>query len=382
MTYHGNYVFEGYQILNQGISYQGYFKSGNTGVTASKWSPVYTTNFTGALSCNLSDTAWLGTATVPTGSSVVFVFWETIAGADRTSPTVLHGRRGWFEIAVTNGATYDIYPVVAATDLLHTYTDNMPDRYGDLEYEYSFHYSDVLNEIYECEPFNWCMNTYPFTCQYTPSTILMSHESSIYGQQIFATVTSIRETLTFKPDGGYTQRTQSPTTTDFTHSFNTFQRSRLVRTLEYQVGGVYYPDTLYSGTLFQYQIIGDFFVELIIKDPAWYDINVYKDRDFKLKLLTDRVDFWTFKAQIKESFKSPTILAEFDIEVNKDEEYLELSLDYETTSNLLNDVSIDSSSTSTNKTLVWDLKIVNPVYRTYNLIHGNCYVHNTTTRGD
>lgn len=377
---HRNYFFSGNVILNQGVSYQGFFKSGNTGVTADKWSPVYTNGWTGALECNLGDTEWLGTATVPTGSKVVWVFWETVAGNDRTAPAVLFGRRGWFEMTVVAGQDYTIYPVIALTDIIQTYSDNMPIRYGDLDYDYSFHYSSVLNDTYECPPFNWCMATYPFTCQYTPSTITMYHTTSVYGQQIFANFTSIRETLTFQPDGEYIQRTQSATTTDFTHAFSTYQRSRLIRTLEYSVGGVWYSDTLYPDVWRSSQIIGDYFVELVIKDPGRYDLNLYRDRDFKIRFNTDRVDFWTFKAHIKETYGSTTKLAEFDIEVNFDDEYIELSLDADTVNSLIEEAVLGVRSTTSVKTLVWDLKIVNPVYRTYSLIRGNCYVNGTVTR--
>lgn len=380
MEAHGEYVFQGNIILNQAISYQGFFKSGNTGVTPDKWGPVYTTNFVGQISCNLGDPEWLGASAVPIGSSVVFVFWETLAGSDRTAPAVLHGRRGWFERSVYPGQDYTIYPVVALTDIVETYSDNMPTRYGDLDYDYTFNYSSIINETYECVPFVWCLSVSPYTCEYTPSTITMSHEATKYGEQMFATISGIRETLTFQPDGGYIQRTQSSGVTTFEHSFSTYQRSMLIRSLEYNVDGVWYEDTLYPDVWRQTQIIENFFVELVIGTPGIYDINLFRDRDFSIKINTDRVDFWTFKAQIKESFGSPTILAEFDIDVNFDDEYLEISLDADTVNSLVDEAVFDLSSVTSKKTLVWDLKIVNPVYRTYSLVRGNCYVNGTITR--
>lgn len=380
MYLHGNYYFEGTIILNQGVSYQGYFHSGNTGVTPHKWSRVYTNGWTGALSCNLGDEDWLGTATVPTGSSVVFVFWETIAGDDRTDPAVLHGRRCWYEVSVVAGGDYVLYPVLALTDLLETYSDNMPSWYGDLDYDYDFSYVDTWNETYECPPFNWCLSVPPFTCQYTPSTLTMSHEDTKYGEQMFATISSIRETLTFQPDGGYIQRLQTDSTTNFTHSFSTYNRSRLIRTIEYNVGGTWYPDTLYPDVWRQSQIIENYFVELIIKSPAIYDIELYRDRDFKLKFNTDKVDYWTFKAHIKESYGNTNKLAEFTIDVNFVDEYIELSLDADTVSGLIDEAVLGVRSTTSKKTLVWDLKIVNPVYRTYSIVRGNCYLNGSVTR--
>ena len=197
---------------------------------------------------------------------------------------------------------------------------------------------------------------------------------------MYATISGIRETLTFQPDGGFIQRTQSSGVTTFEHSFSTYQRSMLIRSLEYNVGGVWYEDTLYPDVWRQTQIIENFFVELVIGTPGIYDINLFRDRDFSIKINTDRVDFWTFKAQIKESYSSPTILAEFDIDVNFDDEYLEISLDADTVNSLVDEAVFDLSSVTSKKTLVWDLKIVNPVYRTYNLVTGNCYVNGTITR--
>jgi hypothetical protein len=365
-------------IQNQAIHYQGYFRSGDTGVTPHTWSPVYTSGWRGQVDCNLGDADWLDTATVPAGSSVVFVFWESLAGTDRTDPAVLFGRRGWYEIDIGGFDTYNVYPMLAQTLFTNTYSDDMPARYGTLNFEYNFSFSDVVRDTYLLEPFFW-YNQMTGTSQYTDETITISHEPTIYGEQMFATVDSIRETLTFS-DGDFTQRTQSPTTTNFTHEFVSFQRSRLVRTLEYEVGGVFYSDTLYPNTVRQTMIIHKYFIEYVIRNPAILDIDLYRDRDFKLKLLTDRVDFWTFKAQIRENFSSSTVLAEFNIDVDEVNEYVELSLDADTTRALIDDVSIGFNTNLTRETFVWGLKVVNPLNRTYTLIQGNCYVYRTVTR--
>lgn len=366
-------------ILNRVIHYQGYFNSATPGTVPSKWSPVYTTGFKGEIDVYLGDDDWLGDVEFNPLSNVIFVLWETIAGDDRTAPEVLHGRRGWFDTGYLTGSFKKIYPLLGLTQLTPTYSDDMPSRYGDLNYEYNFSYSDVLTETFVLPEFIWCLNTAPYVCAYTEDPITMSHTSTAEGQQIFADVDSIRETLTFT-DGDYIQRTQSATTTNFTHEFNDFLQSKLVRTLEYEVDGVFYPDTLYPNVIRQNQILDNYFIDYMIKDPGVYDINIYRDRDFKLKLKTDTVDFWTFKARIKENFKSDTVLAEFDIEINDEEEYLELSLDADTTRALIDDITIDAGSVSSVKTLVWDLKIVTPIYKTYSLIYGNCYVNRTVTR--
>lgn len=382
-TYNGRYYcVNPSQIQNYAIYYQGYFNSASPAVTPSKWSPVYTTGAKGQISCNLGDADWLGpTASVNQLSTVVFVFWEAKAGNDRTNPAVLHTKRGWIETSWLLGSSMSIYPLLAFTPIHYIYSDDMPERYGSQYQTYNFHYSSTNPTTYECDIFRYYLPYYPFTSYNTPKAITMSQVDTKYSQQLFPTIDSIRETLTFS-DGDYKQRTLSATTTDFTHSFDSFTSSKLVRTVEYEVGGVYYPDTIYSGSIWQDMIIETFFSEYNIKKPAVYDIKVYRDRDFKIRINTDRVDYWTFRAQIKEKYNSTTALATFDITINQEEEYLELYLDADTTRELIDDITIGVNVTSSIKTLVWDLKFVTPTGKTYNFVKGNCYVYRTITRGE
>jgi hypothetical protein len=74
------------------------------------------------------------------------------------------------------------------------------------------------------------------------------------------------------------------------------------------------------------------------------------------------------------------MLAEFNIDVDEVNEYVELSLDADTTRALIDDVSIGFNTNLTRETFVWGLKVVNPLNRTYTLIQGNCYVYRTVTR--
>jgi hypothetical protein len=255
----------------------------------------------------------------------------------------------------------------------------MPPRYGELDFDYDFEYSSVLEETYTCNNM-FFYNQITGEYQNTNQDITMSHESSKYGEDVFATVSGIRETLTFTLDDTEVQRTLSSGITNFTYSFSNYNRSKLVRTLEYLIDGVYYSDDLYPNVVRQDQIIANYFIELIIKEPAIYDISVYRDRDFKLKIETDLVDYFTYKARIKESPSSTTVLAEFDIDIDEVNEYIELSLSADTTRELIDDIVLDLGSSNSKKKLVWDLKITNPVNRTFNLIQGDCYVYRTVTR--
>lgn len=120
----------------------------------------------------------------------------------------------------------------------------------------------------------------------------------------------------------------------------------------------------------------------VITTPGEYDIHLYIDRDFKLRLNTSVVDGSTFEAQIRQSVNTTTVLADFDIEVNEVDNYLEVSLSAETTSTLVNSNLINLGSISTIITYAWDLRLTNDVGNTYNLVRGKCYVHRTATKGD
>jgi hypothetical protein len=123
-------------------------------------------------------------------------------------------------------------------------------------------------------------------------------------------------------------------------------------------------------------------MSIVITNPGEYDIHLYSDRDFKLRLNTTTVSGSTFEAQIRSSVNTPTVLADFNIEVNEVDNYLELSLDSTDVSSLINSNIINLGSISTTVTYAWDLQITNDVGNTFNLINGNCYIHRTVTKGE
>lgn len=123
-------------------------------------------------------------------------------------------------------------------------------------------------------------------------------------------------------------------------------------------------------------------MSIVITNPGEYDVHLYSDRDFKLKLNTTTVSGSTFEAQIRNSVNTPTVLADFNIEVNEVDNYLELSLDSTDVSSLINSNIINLGSISTTVTYAWDLRITNDVGNTFNFINGNCYIHRTVTKGE
>lgn len=120
----------------------------------------------------------------------------------------------------------------------------------------------------------------------------------------------------------------------------------------------------------------------VITNPGEYDIHLYVNRDFKLRLNTSVVDGSTFEAQIRQSVNTTEVLADFDIEVNEVGDYLELSLSSEVTSTLVNSNIVNLSSISTTITYTWDLRLINDIGNAFNLVYGNCYVHRTVTKGE
>jgi hypothetical protein len=363
------------------IYYQGYYYSSDPATTPHKWSSVYTTGYQGQIDCNLGDTDWLGpTAVTRTGDKVVLVFWEKKAGTDRTNQEVLFGRRGFVELSIGASGTHTIYPLIALTYIKRTYSDNLPESFGELDYSYEFNYSDDWDKTYDSGPLVF-YNRATFKDQYVDNTIVVSHEDSIYGEQIFPIVTDIKETLIFEPDGDFTERSQSTTTTTFNHSFTNYNRSYLRLYLEYEVGGVYYSAPTWSSSLNRdYTTVETYFIDTIIKTPGEYDISVYRDRSFRLKITTSSVDYLEFKAVIKESFSSSTILATFDIDVDTVNNYLELSLPSTVTETLLEDPVFNASSVNSLKSLVWDLKVTTPVGNKYTMLFGNANIYRSVTR--
>lgn len=118
--------------------------------------------------------------------------------------------------------------------------------------------------------------------------------------------------------------------------------------------------------------------DTIIKSPAEYDINIYRDRDFLLKVTTDLVGSVDFEGGLWDS--SGTILETFVITEYTGDGYIELSLDSDTTNNLINELTLTLGSINTYRNLYWDLSIINTSGTKYSLIEGNCRVKRTVSK--
>ncbi len=119
-------------------------------------------------------------------------------------------------------------------------------------------------------------------------------------------------------------------------------------------------------------------VDTIIKSPAEYDINIYRDRDFLLKVTTSLVGIVTFEAGLWDT--TGLNVATFTIIENVAGGYIELSLDSNITNDLIDDITITLGSIKTYRTLLWDLSLINTSGTTYSLIKGNCFVKRTVSK--
>ena len=119
-------------------------------------------------------------------------------------------------------------------------------------------------------------------------------------------------------------------------------------------------------------------VDTIIKSPANYDISIYRDRDFLLKVTTSLVGLVTFEAGVWDT--SGLNVATFTITEYVDDGYIELSLDSSITNNLIEDITITLGSIKTYRTLIWDLSLINTSGTTYSLIKGDCIVKRTVSK--
>ena len=119
-------------------------------------------------------------------------------------------------------------------------------------------------------------------------------------------------------------------------------------------------------------------VDTIIKSPANYDISIYRDRDFLLKVTTSLVGLVTFEAGVWDT--SGLNVATFTITEYVDDGYIELSLDSSITNNLIEDITITLGSIKTYRTLIWDLSLINTSGTTYSLIKGDCIDKRTVSK--
>jgi len=125
----------------------------------------------------------------------------------------------------------------------------------------------------------------------------------------------------------------------------------------------------------------------MLSQPINQDLDIYRDRDFKNTYeLTDGddklIDFtgWSFKAQIRPTYNSDILIAEFDVSWSLEFSTVVISLTDDTTINItaINPIKLGSSTSSTN--MVWDLVATNNAGERYGLLTGKVIFHETVTR--
>lgn len=127
----------------------------------------------------------------------------------------------------------------------------------------------------------------------------------------------------------------------------------------------------------------------MINSPAQYDIDVYQDRDFSIsfiikdesEILVDISD-WTCTAQIRPTYDSDTLIADFI--VNQDDELSRITLSLTDTTTLAIEAEnpIDANSTTTSTNMVWDLvaSTTGPPAERFSVITGIVNFNETVTR--
>lgn len=127
----------------------------------------------------------------------------------------------------------------------------------------------------------------------------------------------------------------------------------------------------------------------MINNPAQYDIDVYQDRDFSITfIIKDQsgvlvdIDDWTCTAQIRPTYDSTTLIANFT--VTKDAPTSQITLALSDTITLAIDAEnpITAGSTTTSTNMVWDLVVdsTGPPTERFTLITGICNFNETVTR--
>ena len=127
----------------------------------------------------------------------------------------------------------------------------------------------------------------------------------------------------------------------------------------------------------------------MIVNPANYDLDVYKDRDFsKVIYIQDNeetaidITDWTFAAQIRPTYSSETLVADFTITVSGTAGKITLTLDDSVTEVIDTSPVIVIGSTTTTTNMVWDLITLDNVGDRYSIVEGKCTIHETVTRGE
>lgn len=127
----------------------------------------------------------------------------------------------------------------------------------------------------------------------------------------------------------------------------------------------------------------------MINDPAQYDINVYQDRDFNKSFVVKdqsgalvNISDWTCHAQIRPTYDSDTLIANFTVTQDTELSSITISLTDTTTAAITADNPITAGSTVTSTNMVWDLVVdsTGPPEERFSLITGICYFYETVTR--
>lgn len=127
----------------------------------------------------------------------------------------------------------------------------------------------------------------------------------------------------------------------------------------------------------------------MINDPAQYDINVYQDRDFsKTFLIKDQsgvlvnISDWTCSAQIRPTYDSDTLIADFVVTQDTELSSITISLTDTTTAAITASNPVTAGSTVTSTNMVWDLAVdsTGPPEERFSLITGICNFYETVTR--
>jgi hypothetical protein len=127
----------------------------------------------------------------------------------------------------------------------------------------------------------------------------------------------------------------------------------------------------------------------MINNPAQYDINVYKDRDFSITftikdqsgVLVD-IDDWTCSAQIRPTYDSDVLIANFTVTKDNANSQITMTLTDTVTLGIDRENAINANSTSTSVNMVWDLVVdtTGPPAERFTLITGICNFYETVTR--
>ncbi len=127
----------------------------------------------------------------------------------------------------------------------------------------------------------------------------------------------------------------------------------------------------------------------MITNPVERDIDVYKDRDYvQVFNITDAsgtaIDLtnWTIEAQIRPTYGSNSLIANFTIETVAVSGTITMSLTATQTGAIDTTPVIMIGSTKTSNNMVWDMVVEDTSGDRYSLIQGVCVVHETVTRSE